>query len=54
MAVPKWKKCKSKACIRLNYLKYKKTILSKYINTTINFTVKNNLNFFKKQKCYLI
>ncbi len=55
MAVPKRKKCKSKACIRLNYIKYKKINLlkSKKIMSNV-YLLKNSLNYFKKQKYYLI
>ncbi len=46
MAVPKRKKCKSRACIRININKFKRIMLKKIINTT----VKHNIFFFKKLK----
>ena len=58
MAVPKRKKCKSKACVRLNFLKYKKTSLlkiKKLLNiNTCPIMIKNHLIYIKKQKQYLI
>ena len=55
MAVPKRRKSKNKACIRLNFLKYKKDVMFKKIKLlTLNKTKKNIINFFKKQKYYII
>ena len=54
MAVPKRKKCKSKDCIRLNFLKYKKNIMINYAKILYISKIKNVNTIFKKQKFYLI
>jgi hypothetical protein len=55
MAVPKRRKCKSKACIRLNFLIYKKIIMLKKMKFINGYKiVKNITTFFKVQKYYLI
>lgn len=54
MAVPKRKKSKNKACVRLNYLKYKFVTLQYYNTALIKKHYLNKNNIIKKTKLYLI
>lgn len=55
MAVPKRRKCKSKACIRLNFFKYKINVINKRIKFIHGYRITKNIaTFLKNQKYCLI